>query len=311
MNRRKWFRSASAGALAAVCAGLGGCTRQYFFENMTARYQAPQLPTEFATTNENGFRISGAFAFSDQGRYMDIARQDTLWPLYGEAPSQGAYFSRPYNDTAALARATLLQERYRFDRQPLLAEGDFAYIGTHWFGGFAAGIGAPDMRCGYIGYYLGYSQLLFGDRVAPTIGLGAYLERFPVTGKYWSHSSDPVSPGGDALGTTADPPTFYRNSTRAWKGSFSFPFKMGFLYRLRKGFQPYILMEFNTVSLWPDETEDPGRYEVDDGGFALGFRNESMPGLELSLELQYQETDGPMGNINFGPGLAFRLQHRI
>jgi hypothetical protein len=308
MTIRFRLRFASVAALAAACAGLDGCSRQYYFEDMTARYQSPDLPTQFATTGERGFRLSGTLAMSDEGRYMDFARQDTLWPAYGWTDGNQAFFSRPYYDTAALARPQILEERYRFDRQPLLAAANLAYVRAHWFWGLAVGVGAPDLGCNYLGAYAGYSQLLFGNRIAPTFGGGVFLNRVKVSGRYWIHTANVLTPGEEQ---PSDPPVFAKDTLREARSSLALPFKMGLLYRWRAAFQPYTLFHFNAFSLLPDESVDPGRYEVHDAGVALGVRNESIPGMEFSFELDYLETGGPMGSTDFGPMATLRVQRKL
>jgi hypothetical protein len=313
MKIRSGSRFASAAALAIACAGLGGCTRQYYFRDMHARYQSPDLPTQFATTGERGFRVSGALAVSNEGRYMDISPQDTLWPRYGDSSRREAFFERPHNDTAALAHPLTLNGRNRFDRQPILAAADLVYLRAHWFWGLSAGIGAPDLGCNYLGAFAGYSQLLFGNRIAPTFGGGVFLNRVRVSGRYWTYSTSILAPGDDmhAPGWVDDPPNFAKDSTRTTRTSLAFPFKMGLLYRWQAAFQPYMLFHFDSFSLWPDETENASRYEVDDAGLALGFRNESIPGLELAFELDLLVTGGPLDNINSGPMATLRVQRKL
>jgi hypothetical protein len=314
MTIRFRLRFACVAALAAACTGLGGCTRQYYFEDLTARYQSPDLPTQFATTGASGFRLSGAIAMSDEGRYIDVARQDTLWPRYGQEGGNQAFFSRPHNDTAALAHPLILEERNRFDRQPVLAAANLAYVRAHWFWGLAAGVGAPDFGCNYLGAYAGYSQLLFGNRIAPTFGGGVFLNRTKVSGRYWLHVASVLAPGEDQPlpGGTTDPPVFQKDTLREARSSVALPFKMGLLYRWRAAFQPYTLVHINAISVLPDESIDPGRYETSDAGFAFGVRNEnSIPGMELSFELDFLITEGPLGNMHSGPMATLRVQRKL
>jgi hypothetical protein len=311
LNAKGWGRRAAHSLLAIGLAVLTGCTNRYYFEDFRAQYAAPEMPTQFASAGGKGLLLSGGFAWGKEGRIMDVGRQDTAWLVYG---GKGAYFDRPSaSDTTALAHEVLLQERYRFERQPASANLDLVYRRAHWFAGAAAGAGIPDPRCFFLGVFGGYSQLLLGGRLAPTIGGGFYLNRFRAGGRYWNTESSILAPGNDQVGPgyVSPPPTFHKDSAHIASTDFELPVKMGLMYRWSDAFEPYVLAMANSLNFWPEETEEPARYSMDDVGLALGIRNESIPGMALSLELRLNEAEGPMENITEGPAVAFRIQRRM
>jgi hypothetical protein len=285
--------------LCAVILWLSGCSSRYVYEDFEAKYQAPEVPTQFAT-GSRGWRVAGHFSYNNQG-VMDIARRDTMWTgQYGNT----AYFHREDVPVGRLDSFRVVDERYRFDRSAGLLGLMGIYQGRHWFAGATGGAALPGPKRNYFGIFGGYTQFIGGGRWAPLASGGVIFNKIDVAGRGWSNMDQLY------LGEGSPPPgEYYPQADTTSISDWEVPMKFGILYRAHPAFQPYLLFYGNTISTWPRESDDKGRFDVDESGISLGIRSEAYRDLILSLEGAMMDYSGPMSYENNGVKLTFSVEY--
>lgn len=296
------IRSSSLGAhffLCAVILGLSGCSSRYVYEDFEAKYQVPEVPTQFATGSK-GWRLAGHFSYNNQGA-MDISRRDTMWT----GPFGSTYFHRDDVPVDRRDSFRVVDERYRFERSGGLLGLMGIYQGLHWFAGLTGGAALPGTKRNYFGIFGGYTQFIWGGRWAPLVSGGIFVNHIDVTGRGWS-DIDQLS-----IGENGNPPPgeYHPQADTTSISDWELPMKFGILFRAHPAFQPYLLFYGNTISTWPQESEDHGRFEVDDSGISLGIRSEAYRDLILSLEGALMDYSGPMSYEGMGVKLALSVEY--
>jgi hypothetical protein len=285
--------------LCAVILCLSGCSSRYVYEDFEAKYLAPEVPTQFATGSK-GWRVAGHFSYNNQGA-MDISRRDTMWTGQN---GNTAYFHREDVPVDLRDSFRVVDERYRFERSGSLLGLMGIYQGLHWFAGLALGAALPETKRNYFGVFGGYTQYFGGGRWAPLASGGVFVNHIDVAGRGWSNM-DPLY-----FGEGSPPPGEYHpHADTTSIPDWELPMKFGILYRAHPAFQPYLLFYGNTISTWPRESDDNGRFDVDESGISLGIRSEAYRDLILSLEGALMDYSGPMNYEGMGVKLAFSVEY--
>lgn len=279
---------------------LTGCSSRYIFEDFRAEYQVPEVPTQFATGSK-GWRAGAHFAYNNQG-VMDIARRDTMWAGgYGN----NVDFQRGNVPQDRLDSFRVVEERYRFDRSRAQLGLMGMYQGRHWFAGFTGGMGLSGAAPAGFGVFGGYTQFYGNGRWAPLASGGIFFNEIAVAGHGWSNRELLIP-----LGENSGPPVgaYQHYADTATIVDWELPIKLGVLYRAYRGFQPYFLFYGITLATWPRESEDDGRFRLDDSGMCLGIRSEAYGNLILSAEGAWIQYSGPMDYENSGFKLTFSAE---
>lgn len=273
-----WFRNLIAipAALSMLCA----CAGSILFEDMRAEYQSTEIPAVFAS-GKRGWLFSGFITGNNQDP-IHFQRKDSVW---WETADSSRFYTNP-GSSFDKRTPGVLQGEYRIDRSRILAGGALAYQRRHWFCGISLAQGST-FGLGQMGAFGGWSQPI-GNWV-PLIAGGGYANRVRTSGKVWSEFATFPLP----VGENATPDGYFPDTVSGHRTHYSMPVRLGVLYRAGRHFAPYITLAGNSVSMWPGEDEDPGRYEVLNSDLALGARYSPNSDLTLGVELALTTAEGP------------------
>ncbi len=273
-----WFRILIA--LPAAASMLCACAGSFLFEDMHAEYQPTEIPAVFAS-GKRGWILSGFITGNNQDP-IHFLREDSVW---WESADSSRFF---LDSGASFSQRTpgVLHGDYRIERSRIQVGGALAYQRRHWFCGVSLAQGSS-LGLGQVGAFGGWSQPM-GNWV-PLIAGGGYANRVRTTGKVWHEIATFPIP----IGENGTPDGYFPDTAQGHRTHFSMPVRIGVLYRVGRDFAPYFTLAGNSVSVWPGEEDDPGRYEVLDSDIALGARYSPYPNMTLGVELALTTVDGP------------------
>ncbi|MDB5050599.1 MAG: hypothetical protein JWO30_3670 [Fibrobacteres bacterium] len=230
------------------------------------------MPATFASAGK-GFHLTG---------YAVANNQETI--RYG-----GQYPAKVNERQIATAdegyvpsgRDTVIQERYRIARTPLLAGGAITLQSRTWFCGWATGAGLPAVEQFNLGTFGGYSNTI--GKLVPTASIGLFMNSISNRGDYWTNY--------ESYGS--DDRSFTKISGSYQVVDFEVPVKIGILYRMAPLAYPYATYAVNTIGFWPQDNPNVSERQITDVTFAVGLRYQGFAGMEVSIEAEYSELDIP------------------